>query len=253
MKKTISIVLTIIMLLGTFGSINAFAAEEKYPPLENGRYDDFDVLSKYQYNVVGHGSEIFALNEILSARIKPAPVSLTESEEKEIVDDYRTLYSDYELGKVSTECYGVLSDGSKLLLVSAEKFAYLTEFYYVVIDEYLTTNSDSRYLIYKDNQFIGLNALSEDLLDETAEILQFAKFVKPNEQQETEPSTIRPVTNSVSTPDAPLNNNSENTTNLNNANGSIPTGQNNSIALLSILIFGACAIILLTAKKKNSK
>ena len=80
MKKTISIVLTIIMLLGTFGSINAFAAEEKYPPLENGRYDDFDVLSKYQYNVVGHGSEIFALNEILSARIKPAPVSLTETE-----------------------------------------------------------------------------------------------------------------------------------------------------------------------------
>ena len=95
--------------------------------------------------------------------------------------------------------------------------------------------------------------MSEDLLDDTAEILQFAKFVNPNEQQETEPSTIRPVTNSVSTPDAPLNNNSENTTNLNNANGSIPTGQNNYIALLSILIFGACAIILLTAKKKNSK
>ena len=94
MKKTISIVLTIIMLLGTFGSINAFAAEEKYPPLESGRYDDFDVLSKYQYNVVGHGSEIFALNEIHSARIKPVPVSLTESEDKQIIDDYRTLYSD---------------------------------------------------------------------------------------------------------------------------------------------------------------
>lgn len=117
----------------------------------------------------------------------------------------------------------------------------------------MTTNSDSRYLIYKDNQFIGLNALSGDLLDETAEILQFAKFVNPNEQQETEPSTIQPATNSVSTPDAPSNNNSKNTTNPNNANGSIPTGQNNSIALFSILIFDACAIILLTAKKKNSK
>lgn len=252
-EKTISIVLTIIMLLGTLGSISAFAAEGEYPPIESGRYDDFDVLNKYQYNIVGHGSEIFALNEILSARSKPVSISLTESEEKEIIDDYRLLYSDYELGEINVECYGVLSDGSKLLLVNAENLAFLTEFYYVVIDEYLTTNSDSRYLVYKDNQFLGLNAISEDLLDETAEILQFAKFVNSNEQIETVPTTIQLTTNSVSTPDTLSKNNSGNETNPNNSNGSIPTGQNNFIALFSVLILGVSAIILLTAKnKKNS-
>ncbi len=252
-EKTISIVLTIIMLLGTLGSISAFAAEGEYPPIESGRYDDFDVLNKYQYNIVGHGSEIFALNEILSARNKPVSISLTESEEKEIIDDYRLLYSDYELGEIGVECYGVLSDGSKLLLVNAEKLAFLTEFYYVVIDEYLITNSDNRYLVYKDNQFIDLNEISENLLDETAEILQFAKFVNSNEQIETVPTTIQPTTNSVSTPDTLSKNNSGNETNPNNSNGSIPTGQNNFIALFSVLILGVSAIILLTAKnKKNS-
>lgn len=252
-EKTISIVLTIIMLLGTLGSISAFAAEGEYPPLESGRYDDFDVLNKYQYNIVGHGSEIFALNEILSARSKPVSISLTESEEKEIIDDYRLLYSDYELGEIGVECYGVLSDGSKLLLVNAEKLAFLTEFYYVVIDEYLITNSDNRYLVYKDNQFINLNEISENLLDETAEILQFAKFVNSNEQIETVPTTIQLTTNSVSTPDTLSKNNSGNETNPNNSNGSIPTGQNNFIALFSVLILGVSAIILLTAKnKKNS-
>lgn len=254
-EKTISIVLTIIMLLGTLGSISAFAAEGEYPPIESGRYDDFDMLSKYQYNIVGHGSEIFALNEILLARIKPTSISLAELEENEIIDDYRLLYSDYELGEINVECYGVLSDGSKLLLVNAENLAFLTEFYYVVIDEYLTTNSDSRYLVYKDNQFLGLNAISEDLLDETAEILQFAKFVNSNEQIETEPTTIQPatttvLTNSVSTPDTPLKNNSGNITNPNNSNGSIPTGQNNFIALFIILILGASVIILLSVKNK---
>ncbi len=253
MKKTISIVLTIIMLLGTLGSISAFAAEGEYPPIESGRYDDFDVLNKYQYNIVGHGSEIFALNEILSARSKPVSISLTESEEKEIIDDYRLLYSDYELGEIGVECYGVLSDGSKLLLVNAEKLAFLTEFYYVVIDEYLITNSDNRYLVYKDNQFINLNEISENLLDETAEILQFAKFVNSNEQIETVPTTIQLTTNSVSTPDTLSKNNSGNETNPNNSNGSIPTGKNNFIALFSVLILGVSAIILLTAKnKKNS-
>lgn len=252
-EKTISIVLTIIMLLGTLGSISAFAAEGEYPPIESGRYDDFDVLNKYQYNIVGHGSEIFALNEILSARNKPVSISLTESEEKEIIDDYRLLYSDYELGEIGVECYGVLSDGSKLLLVNAEKLAFLTEFYYVVIDEYLITNSDNRYLVYKDNQFIDLNEISENLLDETAEILQFAKFVNSNEQIETVPTTIQPTTNSVSTPDTLSKNNSGNETNPNNSNGSIPTGQNNFIALFSVLILGVSAIILLIAKnKKNS-
>lgn len=252
-EKTISIVLTIIMLLGTLGSISAFAAEGEYPPIESGRYDDFDVLNKYQYNIVGHGSEIFALNEILSARSKPVSISLTESEEKEIIDDYRLLYSDYELGEIGVECYGVLSDGSKLLLVNAEKLAFLTEFYYVVIDEYLITNSDNRYLVYKDNQFINLNEISENLLDETAEILQFAKFVNSNEQIETVPTTIQLTTNSVSTPDTLSKNNSGNETNPNNSNGSIPTGQNNFIALFSVLILGVSAIILLTAKnKKNS-
>lgn len=252
-EKTISIVLTIIMLLGTLGSISAFAAEGEYPPIESGRYDDFDVLNKYQYNIVGHGSEIFALNEILSARSKPVSISVTESEEKEIIDDYRLLYSDYELGEIGVECYGVLSDGSKLLLVNAEKLAFLTEFYYVVIDEYLITNSDNRYLVYKDNQFINLNEISENLLDETAEILQFAKFVNSNEQIETVPTTIQLTTNSVSTPDTLSKNNSGNETNPNNSNGSIPTGQNNFIALFSVLILGVSAIILLTAKnKKNS-
>lgn len=251
--KTISIVLTLIMLLGTLGSISAFAVEGEYPPIESGQYDDFDVLNKYQYNIVGHGSEIFALNEILSARNKPVSISLTESEEKEIIDDYRLLYSDYELGEIGVECYGVLSDGSKLLLVNAEKLAFLTEFYYVVIDEYLITNSDNRYLVYKDNQFIDLNEISENLLDETAEILQFAKFVNSNEQIETVPTTIQPTTNSVSTPDTLSKNNSGNETNPNNSNGSIPTGQNNFIALFSVLILGVSAIILLTAKnKKNS-
>lgn len=256
-EKTISIVLTIIMLFSVLdsSSINIFAAEEEYTPLESGRYDDFDMLSKYQYNIVGHGSEIFALNEILLARIKPTSISLAELEENEIIDDYRLLYSDYELGEINVECYGVLSDGSKLLLVNAENLAFLTEFYYVVIDEYLTTNSDSRYLVYKDNQFLGLNAISEDLLDETAEILQFAKFVNSNEQIETEPTTIQPatttvLTNSVSTPDTPLKNNSGNITNPNNSNGSIPTGQNNFIALFIILILGASVIILLSVKNK---
>lgn len=254
-EKTISIALTIIMLFSVLdsSSINIFAAEEEYTPLESGRYDDFDMLSKYQYNIVGHGSEIFALNEILLARIKPTSISLAELEENEIIDDYRLLYSDYELGEIGVECYGVLSDGSKLLLVNAEKLAFLTEFYYVVIDEYLITNSDNRYLVYKDNQFIDLNEISENLLDETAEILQFAKFVNSNEQIETVPTTIQPTTNSVSTPDTLSKNNSGNETNPNNSNGSIPTGQNNFIALFSVLILGVSAIILLTAKnKKNS-
>lgn len=251
MKKIVSMVLMIMTLLFTFSSINVFAAEEKYPPVESGVYKDYEILSEYQYNVMGHGSEIFDFDEILSVRIKPIVLSISESEENEIINDYRTLYNGYELGEVSVECYGVLSDGSKLLYISAENLAFLTDFYYVVIGKYLTTNSDSHYVIYKEHNFTGFDGLSDELLDETAEILQFAKFVNPNEQSDIEPTTVTSATNPVSTPDTPAQNNSDNKANPNNSNGSIPTGQNTDIALLSVLIISSSVIIFFIAKNKN--
>ena len=65
------------------------------------------------------------------------------------------------------------------------------------------------------------------MLDEIADILYFGKFVINNSSSETKPTTVQDDSaKSVSTADT-----ARNITGGNNANGSIPTGQSNSIIL----------------------
>lgn len=178
MKKFISIFLSLVMLMSIFTCFAVTATTENYPPLETGSYGHIDT-KKYPVEYSGKIPEKLALDE------------LTETQ---ILNDYCKAHPCDDDNVLSVDYYGTLSDGSMLVFVDGG--AYFTALDYMVIGKYLYVTSclgnDVR--LYKNNNFTRIvddyknGSLSDELLDEAAEILCFAKFV--NYEPETNPTEV---------------------------------------------------------------
>ena len=115
-----------------------------------------------------------------------------ESVENHIKTDYiANVDNDADIEKMEINYYGTLSDGSMLVFVDC-KYYYSAVVEYKVIGKYVyyTPTKAETIVVYKNHEFTEIldayqnGTLSDELLDETAEILCFAKFVNPNEEPE---------------------------------------------------------------------
>lgn len=177
MKKIISVLLASVMLLGILSCFAVSATTEPYPPIETGHYGGIDT-EKYPVEYPDRKREKLALDEINETQIK---------------DDYYKLYPEADYSSITVDYYGTLSDGSMLVFVESDMSVYLDAVDYMVIGKYLyvTSSIGEDIRIYRNNTFTSIinaykdGTLSDELLDEAADILCFAKFVNPNEEPET--------------------------------------------------------------------
>lgn len=245
MKKLLSILLTVLMMFSVLSGVNVFA-EEKYPPVETGSRDWS--LNAYEYETAGDNPTPITLDESfsmqLSVRKNPIPLNDTELENQIKEDFVASKDNEVTVEQLDVDYYGTLSDGSMLVFLNGP-FYYDTIVDYTVIGKYvyITSCRGNDIKIYKNNTFTSIvdayqsGSLTDELLDELAVKLSFAKFVNPNEQKTQE------TTASVdSTPD----------TAPNNSNGSIPTGHSNIIILLAVAILGISFVALCLAKSKRA-
>ncbi len=241
-KKVISVILAVLMLFVSLSSLTAFA-EEKYPPLESGVYGYIDE-NKYPIKKNENHRVVKELDPALELQIKQDYIAL---------NPYNGKGEEATTDDVVVKYYGTLSDGSMLVFPYTTYSVWFTEVTYHVIGKYIYTVSElgKDAKIYKNHQFYGIvdsyieGNLSDDLLDEIADILCFGEFVNPNE------------TKPLATPDTPgeAENKNPQNNNLNNANGAVPTGQNNPLfavcILLTLSICGAVFAVKLRAVKKE--
>ncbi|MGN0491103.1 dockerin type I repeat-containing protein [Ruminococcus sp.] len=174
MRKIISVLLSSVMLLSILSCFAVSATEVPYPPLETGHYGDIDT-EKYPVEYPDRKREKLVLDELSETQIK---------------DDYYKIHPECDYDSITVDYYGTLSDGSMLVFVESDMSLYLDAVDYMVIGKYLyVTSSIGRDIkIYSNNTFTSIinayqnGTLSDELLDETAEILCFARFVTPNEE-----------------------------------------------------------------------
>lgn len=258
MKKIISISLSLLMLISILSSFSAFA-EETYPPVATGRYYNDMMLKEYSFETAGENPEPISLSDSYSIQVQREDriIDLNdEALEQKIKEDYSAfINNDVPADKLGVQYFGTLSDGSMLVHMTGP-FSYATVSNYIAIGKYvyITSSSGNDIKLYKNGTFTTIidayqnGDLSDELLDETAEILCFAKFVNPNEQTN-EQSTVEPTTQTSS------QNVSTSDTAANNANGSIPTGDSNAVIILTVLILGVSSVVFCLAKssKRRSK
>ena len=244
MKRFISLTLTILMLFSICSCFSVFA-EEKYPPVETGAST---WPSECEFETAGDSPKPITIYEssLLQFDVRKNPLPLDDEElVNQIKDDYASFTSnEYTVEQIDVSYYGTLRDGSMILYIRVPKFL-LTASDNMVIGKYvyITSNRMDWMVLYKDHQFKEFDdayldgSLTDELLDELAVKLSFAKFVNPNEQK------TQGTTASVdSTPD----------TAPNNSNGSIPTGHSNTIILLAVAILGISFVALCLAKSKRA-
>ncbi|MDD6989713.1 dockerin type I repeat-containing protein [Ruminococcus sp.] len=193
MKKIISILLSSVMLLSIWSCFAVSAATEPYPPLETGHYGSKE-LKKYSYKTPGNDPISFDDACMLQVdKFKKSSALDDESVENQIKEDYiANVDNDADIEKMEINYYGTLSDGSMLVFVDC-KYYYGCVVDYKVIGKYVyyTPTKDETIVVYKNHEFTEIldayqkGTLTDELLDETAEILCFAKFVNPNEEPET--------------------------------------------------------------------
>lgn len=293
MKKIISISLSLLMLISILSSFSAFA-EETYPPVATGRYYNDMMLKEYSFETAGENPEPISLSDSYSIQVQREDriIDLNdEALEQQIKEDYSAfINNDVPADKLGVQYYGTLSDGSMLVFINGP-FYYPTVVDYTVIGKYvyITSCRGNDIKLYKNNTFTSIvdaylnGDLSDDLLDETAEILHFAKFVNQNEStipQETtvvtesttietttsvesttadsaivvdstanvttEPATSAPIaetTKNTSTADSAVNKTS-------NSNGTVQTGYN-SIAVLCVIVLVISGVVLRVARGKK--
>lgn len=220
MKKILASILSTIILLTSISCITAFA-EETNVPFVSGHYGFID-FDKYPAVFPQKKAEKLPLDAETENQIK--------KDYADYCNEYDSTDYNYTVSDVSdVDYYGTLSDGSMLVFCDILGTKYLTKVDTQVIGKYIyevyTAGMDV--MIYKNHQFTGIldeylkGEVSDDLLDEIADILYFGKFVTNDSSFDNKSATV-----SVSTADTACN-----ITGGNNANGSIPTGQSNSIIL----------------------
>lgn len=194
MKKIIFVLLSSVMLLSILSCFAVSAAEVPYPPLETGHYGASIYFKPYSFETTDNKSISFEDACMLQVDKFNNPAALhDESVENQIKDDYiANVDNDADVKKMEINYYGTLSDGSMLVFVDC-KYYYECVVDYKVIGKYVyyTPTKDETIVVYKNHEFIEIieayqdGTLTDELLDETAEILCFAKFVNPNEEPET--------------------------------------------------------------------
>lgn len=189
MKKIISILLSSVMLLSIWSCFAVSAAEVPYPPLESGHYGAKIYFKPYSFETTDNEPISFEDACILQVDKFDNPAILSdESVKNQIKEDYiANVDNSADIEKMGINYYGTLSDGSMLVFVDC-KDSSASVIDYTVIGKYVyyTPTADSRIVLYKNHEFTDIldayqnGTLSDDLLDETAEILCFARFVKSN-------------------------------------------------------------------------
>lgn len=204
MKKVVSISLAVILLFSVLSSFSVFA-EETYPPVATGRYYTDMMLKEYSFETAGENPEPISLSDSYSIQVQRDSriIDLNdEALEQQIKEDYSAfINNDVSADKLGVQYFGTLSDGSMLVHMTGP-FSYSTVLNYIVIGKYvyMTSSSGNDIKLYKNGTFTTIidayqnGDLSDELLDETAEILCFAKFVNPNGEPETEVTTVPETT-----------------------------------------------------------
>lgn len=194
MKKIISVLLSSVMLLSILSCFAVSAASEKYPPLETGHYSGSIYFKQYSFETPDNKPISFDDACMLQMDKFNNPAALDdESVENQIKQDYiENVNNRVNIDRMNIKYYGTLSDGSMLVFVDC-KYYYECVVDYKVIGKYVyyTPTEDMTIVLYKNHQFSEImdayknGTLSDELLDETADILCFSKFVNPNEEPET--------------------------------------------------------------------
>lgn len=288
MKKINLITLIFIFCFGLINSFTVFA-DEKYPPIETGEHYTARELEGFSYETAGDNPEPITLSD--SARIQIMRYSRIldlndDILENQIKEDYViSVNNKVTADELVVQYFGALSDGSLLVYVDGP-FSSSSVSNYRVIGKYVyvTSSSNNDIKLYKNNTFTRIidayqnGELSDELIDETAEILCFAKFVNPNGQStvvettvpETTNSTIEQTTHSTNieettveatsvpasneTTSATLPNKASTTdTAINNSsNNSIQTG-GNDISIVCVIVLIISGIIFYTSKYKKAQ
>lgn len=193
MKKIISVLLSSVMLLSILSCFAVSAAEVPYPPLESGHYGANIYFKPYSFETTDNEPISFEDACILQVDKFDNPAILSdESVKNQIKEDYiANVDNNADIEKMEINYYGTLSDGSMLVFVDC-KYYYECVVDYKVIGKYVyyTPTKDETIVLYKNHQFSEImdayqnGTLSDDLLDETAEILCFARFAKSNAEPE---------------------------------------------------------------------
>lgn len=242
MKRFISMFLMVALIASALSCISV-SAEEKYPPVETGTYSS---LRDYEFETAGENSSPITLDESsgVQLQVENNPISIDQEVKEQIERDYVAFTSNqYTVDQIDVSYYGTLSDGSMIVHISRAGIL-LPQIEYTVIGKYvyITGNKNDGMVLYKDRKFKDFDeayldgSLTDELLDELAVTLSFAKFVNPNEVKESPTATADTATADTS---------------ANNANGSIPTGANSSVIMLSIIALAVSSFALCLAKRKN--
>lgn len=193
MKKIISVLLSSVMLLSIWSCFAVSAAEVPYPPLESGHYGANIYFKQYSFETPDNKPISFDDACMLQVDKFNNPAALDdESVENQIKQDYiENVNNRVNIDRMNIKYYGTLSDGSMLVFVDC-KYYYECVVDYKVIGKYVyyTPTKDETIVVYKNHEFTEIldayqnGTLTDELLDETAEILCFARFAKSNAEPE---------------------------------------------------------------------
>lgn len=189
MKKTISIILSTLIAFLTIGSTTAFAVGEKVAPVESGICADYSNLNYYLFLNADDPSQFTSIEASFRYQGDFAMYASTAMSDKALESKIKSEYaSKFSSGsvtadKLSVRYYGTLSDGTMILDVVGP-FSYTQSLECTIMGNYVYCQLNSNeFELYKDGEFSRLYTeyenghLTGDLLDETAELLCFAKFV----------------------------------------------------------------------------
>lgn len=194
MKKVISILLSVLFIFTAFSCLSVSAIGEQIAPVnsgkycESGEYYDLREIENYSFVTVGEAPKAITFNEAYSIQCHHMMFSCQSLENKELEAQIKEAYiaslsgESLTADELSIKYYGTLSDGTMLLDIEGP-YGYFQVISATVIDKYLYVQSDSNeYEVYKDGKFSYIydeyenGHLTGELLDETAELLQFASF-----------------------------------------------------------------------------
>ena len=189
MKKLLSILLTVVILISAVSCLTV-SAEEAFPPIETGIYS---TLNLEDYSIIYSDKQ-------------PQPIT-PDAETAQKIEEFKQSYVEKHSYIESTDLldvyyFGTLDDGSMLLYNSYG--AALTAIEYVVVGKYVYVNAclNDEVKICRNNELLRVvdeykaGNITDEQLDEIADILCYHEFVNPNE---TEPESNLPLYGDVYT------------------------------------------------------
>lgn len=176
MKKLLSILLTVVILMSAVSCLTV-SAEETFPPLETGIYSN---LNLEDYSIIYSEKQPQVLT----------PDTETAQKIEEFKQSYVEKHSYIESADlIDVYYFGTLDDGSMLLYCSYG--ASLTAIEYVVVGKYVYVNAyiNNEVKICRNNELLRVvdeykaGNITDEQLDEIADILCYHEFANSNEAQ----------------------------------------------------------------------